>query len=67
MTDEIMTAYTTNTTIIIEDEKDLEKIFNSNPMSEEVIQYFKDNQEKTKHIEVGNVFGGYNHGRVPKG
>ena len=62
-----MTAYTTNTTIIIEDEKTLEKIFNSKPMSEEVIQHFKDNQEKTKHIKVGNVFGGYNHGRVPKG
>lgn len=62
-----MTAYTTNTTIIIENEKDLEKIFNSKPMSEEAIQHFKDNQEKTKHIEVGNVFRGYNHGRVPKG
>ena len=54
-----MTAYTTNTTIIIEDEKDLEKIFNSEhkPMSEEVVQHFKDNQEKTKHIKIGNIFG----------
>ena len=51
-----MTAYTTNTTIIIEDEKDLEKIFNSKPLSEEVIKHFKDNQEKTKHIKVGNIF-----------
>lgn len=57
MTDEIMTAYTTNTTIIIENEKDLEKIFNSKPLSEEVVQHFKDNQEKTKHIKIGNIFG----------
>lgn len=57
MTAEIVTAYTTNTTIIIEDEDTLEKIFNSKPMSEEVVQHFKDNQEKTKHIKVGNIFG----------
>ena len=52
-----MTAYTTNTTIKIESQEDYDRIFNSKTMSEEVIQHFKDNQEKTKHIKIGNIFG----------
>lgn len=57
MTEEIMTAYTTNTTIKIDSQEDYDRIFNSKTMSEEVIQHFKDNQEKTKHIKIGNIFG----------
>lgn len=52
-----MTAYTTNTTIKIDSQEDYDRIFNSKPMSEEVVQHFKDNQEKTKHIKIGNIFG----------
>lgn len=51
-----MTAYTTNTTIKIDSQEDYDRIFNSKPMSEEVIKHFKDNQEKTKHIKIGNIF-----------
>lgn len=52
-----MTAYTTNTTIKIDSQEDYDRIFNSKHMSEEVIKHFKDNQEKTKHIKIGNIFG----------
>ena len=51
-----MTAYTTNTTIIIDNQVDYDRIFNSRSMSEEAIKHFKDNQEKTKHIKIGNIF-----------
>lgn len=51
-----MTAYTTNTTIKIDSQEDYNRIFNSKHLSEEVIQHFKDNHEKTKHIKVGNIF-----------
>lgn len=57
MTAEIVTAYTTNTTIKIDSQEDYDRIFNSKPMSEEIIKHFKDNQEKTKHIKIGNIFG----------
>ena len=57
MTAEIVTAYTTNTTIKIDSQEDYDRIFNSKTMSEEVIKHFKDNQEKTKHIKIGNIFG----------
>lgn len=57
MSDEIMTAYTTNTTIKIDNQEDYDRIFNSKHLTEEVIQHFKDNQEKTKHIKIGNIFG----------
>ena len=56
MTAEIVTAYTTNTTIKIDSQEDYDRIFNSKPMSEEVIKHFKDNREKTKHIKIGNIF-----------
>ena len=56
MSDEIMTAYTTNTTIKIDNQVDYDRIFNSKSMSEEAIKHFKDNQEKTKHIKIGNIF-----------
>ena len=51
-----MTAYTTNTTIKIDNQVDYDRIFNSKSMSEESIKHFKDNQEKTKHIKIGNIF-----------
>lgn len=56
MTAEIVTAYTTNTTIKIDSQEDYDRIFNSKPMSEEAIKHFKDNQDKTKHIKIGNIF-----------
>ena len=56
MTAEIVTAYTTNTTIIIDNQEDYDRIFNSKSMSEEVIKHFKDNQDKTKPIKIGNIF-----------
>lgn len=56
MAEEIMTAYTTNTTIKIDNQEDYDRIFNSKHMSEEAIKHFKDNQEKTKHIKIGNIY-----------
>ena len=38
------------------DKQAVERAFNSTTMSDSALKHFKRNQEKTKHIKIGNIY-----------